>query len=91
MPDFACVKSVNTAGKQHGKAGVVSSTQTRSMVDTPSSSRAQPLLFTSFIPTFPLRFSPPKITLLPLFEHYFYPVSTAPIINRSQINSKERY
>lgn len=30
--------------------------------------------------------SPPKIAVSPLIEHYFYPVSTAPIIKPHQIN-----
>lgn len=32
------------------------------------------------------RLSPPKMTLSPLTEHYFYPVSTAPINNPTKRN-----
>jgi len=38
------------------------------------------LVHTSF-PTLPQLLSPGKFTILPLIEHYLYPVSTAPITN----------
>jgi hypothetical protein len=34
--------------------------------------------------------SPPKLAILPLIEHYLYPVSTAPIINPNHGKLKER-
>ena len=34
--------------------------------------------------------SPPKLAVLPLFEHYFYPVSTEPINNCNPNKFKER-
>lgn len=89
MPESTCVKNVEIAGKQHGKASAASSTQTPQTTYTLQPDRVQPSFFTNFIPTFPLLFSPLKIAASPLIEHYFYPVSTAPIINRSQINSKK--
>lgn len=90
MPKSACVKIVEWTGKQHRKVGVMSSTYARIIVRSIQAASVKAQVFTNFIPTFPLPFSPPKIARLPLNEHYFYPVSTAPIINRSQINSKER-
>lgn len=39
---------------------------------------------------FILLFSPPKYCFSPLVEHYFYPVSTAPTINPTKRNLKER-
>ena len=47
-------------------------------------------LILSFIPFFPQPFSPAKIAPSPLFEHYFYPVSTAPTIKTTKENLKER-
>ena len=35
--------------------------------------------------------SPPKFAILPLIEHYLYPVSTAPINNPTKRKLKERY
>ncbi len=44
-----------------------------SFADTSS---AKPIVFRQFIPCFTQPFSPLKIALPPLSEHYFYPVST---------------
>jgi hypothetical protein len=35
--------------------------------------------------------SPPNFVISPLVEHYFYPVSTAPINNSTKRKLKERY
>jgi len=40
---------------------------------------------------FTTQFSPLFSALLSLFEHYFYPVSTAPITYYDRIKMKERY
>lgn len=87
----SCVKLVETAGKQQWKERGISSTYSPLSSILSHDGRVKPTFFTNLIPTFPLSFSPAKIVALPLVEHTFYPVSTAPIINRNQINSKERY
>jgi hypothetical protein len=85
----ACAKSVEWAGKQHGKASAIVSTHSLKNRYVAYTGRVKPLFVTTFIPMFPLPFSPLKIANSPLVEHYFYPVSTVPIINRNQINSKK--
>ena len=91
MPKSTCAKNVERAGKQHGKVSVVSSTQTLWLPGIAQSGGVKPLFSASTVPMFPPSFSPLKLAVSPLAEHYFYPVSTAPITNRGQINSKERY
>lgn len=54
----------------------------------PSGVKARLIL--SFIPFFPQPFSPAKSAPLPLFEYYFYPVSTVPTIKTTKENLKER-
>ena len=54
----------------------------------PSSAKAH--LIPQLIPVFPQVFSPTKIAVSPLYEHYFYPVSTAPTIRSTKENLKER-
>jgi hypothetical protein len=51
---------------------------------------AKARLILLFIPFFPQLFSPARIASLPLFEHYFYPVSTAPTIKTTKEKLKER-
>lgn len=46
--------------------------------------RAQVPLLPKVIPLFAQYFSPLKIALSPLSEHYFYPVSTAPTIRTTK-------
>jgi hypothetical protein len=45
---------------------------------------AEALTFPYLIPFFAQYFSPLKIVLPPPVEHYFYPVSTAPINNKTK-------
>jgi hypothetical protein len=58
----------------------------RLIVRLPQTVRVQlplpPKLFVSFT----LYLSPAKLSILPLIEHYLYPVSTVPITNPNQIN-----
>ena len=51
---------------------------------------AKARLILPFIPFFPQLFSPTKPAPSPLFEHYFYSVSTTPTIRTTKENLKER-
>jgi hypothetical protein len=85
-----CVKLVDRTGKYLWKAGGLPSTYSlRSAMGTSQSSVKQRLI-TNFIPRFPLQLSPAKIAPSPLVEHYFYPVSTGPIIKTTKGKIKER-
>lgn len=75
-----CVKVVDYLRTQHGKYGAFLSPRTHVQAIEVPSYRAKPMVIPIITPTFPLHLSPPKIAISPLIEHYFYPVSTAPII-----------
>jgi len=81
-----CVKHVDRAGTFLWKAGVRLSTYSPHNIQAMNQGSAKQRLITSFIPTFPLQLSPAKIAILPLTEHYLYPVSTGPITNPTKEN-----
>lgn len=80
----ACVKHVDAWRKRNRKSSVRLSTKRVQTFTTATESGVNAQLITTFIPSFPLHISPLKIASLPLVEHYFYPVSTAPIINTTK-------
>ena len=75
-----CAKVVDYLRTRHGKYGAFLSPKTNLRATEATDGRAKPVVIPMFTPTFPLHLSPPKIAISPLIEHYFYPVSTAPII-----------
>ena len=81
-----CAKLVEHVRKQHRKYSALLSTYWYKCGPAARNERAQPIVITNFIPMFPMQISPRKISNLPLIEHYFYPVSTAPIINPNKEN-----
>lgn len=73
-------KLVNSIWISPGKTSERLST-TSSFVHNPAAIlRVQVGLLPKVVPLFAQHFSPLKIAVSPLFEHYFYPVSTAPTI-----------
>jgi hypothetical protein len=69
-----------------GKAWGARSTMTRSGAKSYYTKRVKALFLHESFPLFYHYISPLKNSFSPLFEHYFYPVSTAPTIN----NIKEK-
>jgi hypothetical protein len=55
-----------------------------------TSARAKDLITHVLFTQQPTGISPAKKRISPLIEHYFYPVSTAPINYYTQLNFKER-
>lgn len=74
-------KPVKNTRKALGKNRASPSTVVQSLRTTEQLARVQPGVFPYFTPKFTQHFSPLKIALSPLVEHYFYPVSTGPINN----------
>ena len=62
-----------------GKSRVLSSTPIRLANEAVQLARVKLSVIPQFAAFFPQYFSPLKIAPPPLVEHYFYPVSTAPI------------
>lgn len=89
MPEL-CVKLVEFMSKQQGMNRVQASTVRVKTSGAERSRSAKASFMPNFFPTFPRRYSTANNALLPLIEHTFYPVSTAPINNCNQINLKER-
>ena len=89
MPKYSG-KLVNTARIQRSKNGVRSSTVNRQYIDQSAYLGAQPAIVPYFRSLFTQYFSPLKIAVSPLIEHYFYPVSTAPTISTIKGKFKER-
>ena len=90
MRNTTCAKLVDQAGTLRRKVGAVLSTHTRQNLQKYLPGSAQLVLLPDSFPTFPPPLSPAKKLSTSPFEHYFYPVSTAPITNYNQIKSKER-
>ena len=63
-------------GKHSGETSVTLSTVLLGELPFADTYSAKPVVFRQFIPCFTQPFSPLKIALSPLSEHYFYPVST---------------
>jgi hypothetical protein len=74
-------KPVKKARKVLGKNRVLASTVMQMIRTTEQPIRVKPAGLPYFTPKFTQHFSPLKIALSPLVEHYFYPVSTGPINN----------
>ena len=83
-------KLVNSNGIRHGKNSARLSTWLVGVVEVVRGISAKASVIHQLTQTFPHLFSPEKITPLPLFEHYFYPVSTVPTIKATKENVKER-
>jgi hypothetical protein len=87
----ACGKAVNSLRTRlrisNGQLSTESEDNQLASYDT----RGQHQLFPYLSSGLPPQLSPLKNTISPLFEHYFYPVSTAPIIRTTKENLKERY
>lgn len=74
-------KPVGSARTTQGKTRALLSTFVRTSQVLGKAVRVKPAEFPYFTPNFTQHFSPLKIALSPLVEHYFYPVSTGPINN----------
>lgn len=85
MPN-ACVKLVESVGKQRGKISGFLSTLTRTPRSIHQTVWVKARVFTTSFPNFPQVLSPSKIAILPLIEHTFYPVSTTPTTNTTKGN-----
>ena len=85
-----CAESVDYMGTQRGMSRVFLSTEVVETNYRTNQASAKARLITTFLPSFPPQFSPPNTGSLPLIEHTFYPVSTAPINNCNQMKIKER-
>jgi hypothetical protein len=72
-------KLVNSGLISHGKTRAKSSTAYLLSRFTARYDSVQPRFTHIVFPFFAQHFSPLKIALSPLIEHYFYPVSTGPI------------
>lgn len=75
-----------TTGRESG--GLPSTINMRSS-QNPHADRVQVDSIHQLIPYFAQLFSPAKLAILPLFEHYFYPVSTAPTITTTKEKEKK--
>jgi hypothetical protein len=85
-----CGESVNSRCMNLRRIRARPSTVSHDSRSTRVLARVQPVLIHVSFPRFTQWISPGRISLLPLTEHYLYPVSTAPINNYNQENSKER-
>lgn len=85
-----CGKRVNILGKRGGKTSGVSSTVIHTEGPSGARMRVQLPLLHILFPRFALTPSTLQITHSPLAEHYFYPVSTAPITTVTKEKIKER-
>jgi hypothetical protein len=79
-----CGKAVQTTriklGKTVGQLSTVLLTPSFTYIAT----RVKALVSPKVIRTFPQTYSPIKIAVSPLIEHYFYPVSTGPTITNTK-------
>jgi len=85
MPNL-CGELVRNLRKVPGKSRVQPSTVLCSTVPIDQYMGVKLRFIPMFFPNFPLTIPLVKIAALPLVEHYFYPVSTAPIINSTREN-----
>ena len=85
-----CGKIANNLREATGKTGARPSTFQVNVTHSVLATRAKVPFVQKLSRGFTSQISPVKITISPLSEHHFYPVSTTPINNHSQINSKER-
>lgn len=81
-----CGKIVDQARKKLRKSSAWFSTYHQEQLTHLQLGSVQPIVFTNSFPTFPLQLSPLKVAVSPLYEHYLYPVSTAPINNSTKGN-----
>lgn len=77
-------KRVHTVGIRQRKNSVHLSTDIVQSLLVQHASSAKTRFILHFIPFFPQQLSPLKIAISPLFEHYFYPVSTALTISTTK-------
>jgi hypothetical protein len=73
-----CGKAVHDTRIKSGKTLGQLSTVTRTAITTYIRDRVKARVSPKVIRTFPQTYSPLKIAVSPLIEHYFYPVSTGP-------------
>lgn len=85
-----CAELVDYMGKPRGVSRVFLSTVGVEALYRVLEASAKARVITMFLPIFPLQLSPAKSASSPLYEHTFYPVSTAPINNCNQMKFKER-
>lgn len=83
------VKPVRRSWKSLGTIGGRPSTIAMPISLVTARQRVQPSFLHDLFHYFTSHLSPPKNLVLPLIEHYLYPVSTAPTINPNQINLKK--
>lgn len=86
-----CGKIVYTTRKLERKSCDSLSSLTHIWQLTPIINSVQTSFIRYSFRQFTTQFSPHLFTNLPLFEHYFYPVSTAPITYYDHNKIKERY
>lgn len=79
-------KTVNSLRVIAGTSSVQSSPVVRIASWMHQLQRVQVRITHNLSDLFTPKLSPPKFALLPLTEHYFYPVSTAPINNPTKRN-----
>ncbi len=89
MPNI-CGKIVNSLGKHSRKTSEFLSTVVHILSTAAATNRVKPPLLHTFFPGFTHAPSTPIYSYLPLTEHYFYPVSTAPITTIIKEKIKER-
>jgi hypothetical protein len=73
-----CGKAVHDTRIKSGKTLGQLSTVIRTAITTYIRDRVKARVSPKVIRTFPQTYSPLKIAVPPLIEHYFYPVSTGP-------------
>jgi hypothetical protein len=73
-----CGKAVHDTRIKSGKTLGQLSTVIRTAITTYTGDRVKARVSPKVIRTFPQTYSPLKIAISPLIEHYFYPVSTGP-------------
>lgn len=85
-----CGKHVNSLGIDAGKTSGSRSTSTHEVRVKDTEDRAKPTLLHKFSQLFAQPFPTVNIAPLPLVEHNFYPLSTAPITTTIKRKFKER-
>lgn len=85
MPSI-CGKAAKSLRTNMRKTGERLSTVVHMAYSSVTNSGVKAQVIRDLFPRFPTRISPGNVAVSPLAEHYFYPVSTAPINNCNQMN-----
>ncbi len=88
MPS-ACAQPMENSGITQRQSSALVSTITAQLAANAHTGSVQTDSIHQLIPYFAQLFSPAKFAISPLFEHYFYPVSTGPTITTTKEKEKK--